>query len=192
MGVLALVLGIVSLVVFDWLGFVLAGVSMAVGTGASALGGNPEVPMWPMMVFGWGMGVAIPLTSVVCGILAMRQESNKGLGIAGMVIGGVATLIGVILALVLHFGAAAGGEFIEKNKGQMDALTKSKLDAALTQTMNDPAARKQLEEIKKALQQIPADVPAAPPPPAPGAPPAPAAPPAAPPPAAPPPAAPAQ
>ncbi|MDD5305793.1 MAG: hypothetical protein PHU25_00590 [Deltaproteobacteria bacterium] len=185
MGVIALVLGILGLVVFDWLGFVLAGSFMIVGGAASAISGDVSVPVWPVVVFAWGMGVVLPLVSVVFGILAMRQPTGKGLGIAGLVIGGVATIIGVILALVLQFGASAGNEYIEQNKGQLDVLTKS---------MNDPATQKQIQQIQQALRQIPTAPPAALPPnpaPAPGAPPAPppAAPPAAPP---PPPAPPAQ
>jgi hypothetical protein len=159
---------------------------MIVGGAASAISGDVSVPVWPVVVFAWGMGVALPLASVVFGALALRQPTGKGFGIAGLVLGGVATIIGVILAIVLQFSASAGNEYIEKNKGQLDALT---------QSMNDPATQQQLQQIQQALQQIPAAPPAAPvPAPDPNAPP-PAAPPLPPPaaaPAAPPPAAPAQ
>ena len=68
MGVLSLVLGILGLVLFDWLGASIGGGMVAASAMQSALAGNVEVSTGPIWAMGLLIGVLIPLVAVVTGM----------------------------------------------------------------------------------------------------------------------------
>ncbi len=142
MGILALVLGILGLAVFDWLGATIGGGMVAAQTMQSALSGKLEVSTGPIWGFGIALGVVIPLVAVIAGIMAVKANKRKGMGIAGIVCGAIAAIIGFFLT----FGAAKAVDLTaELGKQQMgDAMNQ------LNNSLNDPATQ---DALKKAMEE---------------------------------------
>ena len=141
MGVLSLVLGILGLVLFDWLGVTIGTGMVAASTMEAALQGNVEVSSGPIWALGLLVGVLIPLVSVITGVMAIKSGKKKGLGIAGLICGSIAAIIGVVLTV----GAAKA----------IDATSELASGAAAS-AMQDPAMQdlqKQLQEAAKNAQQ---------------------------------------
>jgi hypothetical protein len=141
MGILALVLGILGLAVFDWLGMTIGSGMVAASTMQAALSGNLVVSTGPIWGFGIALGVVVPLVAVVAGILAIKANKRKGMGIAGIVCGAIAAVIG----LALTFTAAKAVDLAaQMGKAQMgDAMNQ------LNNSLNDPATQ---DALKKAME----------------------------------------
>jgi hypothetical protein len=142
MGILALVLGILGLAVFDWLGMVIGSGIVGAATMKAALSGNFEVSTGPIWGFGIALGVVVPLVAVIAGILAVKANKRKGMGIAGIVCGAIAAVIG----LALTFTAAKAVDVAAQvGKAQVgDAMNQ------LNQSLNDPATQ---DALKKAMEE---------------------------------------
>ena len=142
MGILALVMGILGLVIFDWLGATIGGGMVAANTLQAAMTGNLEVSTGPIWGFGIVIGVILPLVAVFAGIMAIKAQKRKGLGIAGLVCGAVAAVIGFALTFST---AAAVDAAAALGKSQMgDAMDQ------LSESLNDPAAQ---EALQKAMEE---------------------------------------
>ncbi len=135
MGVLSLVLGILGLVLFDWLGVTIGAGMVAASTMQGALQGNMEVSAGPIWALGLLIGVPIPLVAVLTGVMAIKSGKKKGLGIAGLICGAIAAVIGIIMTV----GAAKA----------VDA-TAELTSAAASGAMADPAMQ---EALQKGLQE---------------------------------------
>jgi hypothetical protein len=145
MGILSLVLGIVGLAVFDWLGVTIGSGMVGAATMKAALSGNFEVSTGPIWGLGIGLGVAVPLIAVVAGILAIKANKRKGMGIAGLVLG----LIAAIIGCVLTFGAAKAVDTAAQiGKTQIGDAT-NQLNSALSDPATQEALKKGLEDAMK-------------------------------------------
>ena len=142
MGILSLVMGILGLVVFDWLGATIGGGMVAASTLQAAMTGKLEVSTGPIWGFGIAIGVILPLVAVFAGIMAIKAQKRKGLGIAGLICGAIAAVIG----FALTFSAAAAVDAAaELGKNQMgDAMNQ------LNDSLNDPATQ---DALQKAMQE---------------------------------------
>ncbi len=149
MGILSLVLGILGLVVFDWLGMTIGSGIVAANSLQGALTGNLVVSTGPIWGFGIAIGVIIPLIAVVAGVLAIQANKKKGLGIAGLVCGAVAAIIGLLLTLSAVKTVEIASQIGKDQMG--DAMNQ------LNQSLNDPATqdalKKAMEEAMKQQQQ---------------------------------------
>jgi hypothetical protein len=146
MGVLSLVLGILGLVLFDWLGASIGGGMVAASAMQSALAGNVEVSTGPIWALGLLVGVLIPLVAVVTGALAIKSGKKKGLGIAGLICGAIAAVIGIILTV----GAAKAVDMT----AQLGAAAMNDASGAMggDQAAMQEALKKGLEEAMKQQQ----------------------------------------
>jgi hypothetical protein len=145
MGILSLVLGILGLVLFDWLGASIGAGMVAAKTMEAALQGNLEVSAGPIWAMGLILGVLIPLVAVVTGVLAIKSGKKKGLGIAGLICGGIAAVIGIFLTV----GAAKA---VDMTAQLGNAAMKDAAGALGDQAMQD-ALKKGLEDAMKAQPQ---------------------------------------
>ncbi len=141
MAIIALILGILGLTVFCWLGPVLgAGWAGALIAG-SAAGGQMEIPVWPVWALGLGIGAGVPLVAVVLGLVGMRREGNRpAVAITGIVLGAVD-----ILAAVIISGVFAAGFSIAHH-------AKSETDKARQQSLQEH------EELRGQLEQQPEEL----------------------------------
>lgn len=152
MGVASLVLGILGLLVFSWLGPLLGATWSGALMATSAFQGNPHVVVWPVWLVGLFVGVAFPLISVVLGAMTLKKEESKGVGLVGLVVGSIATIGGLVLCFVFSFSitataAAIGGEFLDNPQAQQQWQQ-------LQQQLSDPALQNQVQEqLKKAAEQ---------------------------------------
>jgi hypothetical protein len=89
MAVLSLVLGIVALALFSW-GGPLLGFYLAEG----GLEGSAAVH-----ALGWSLGVAAPLVAVVLGVVGLRRGQRRGMSAAGVALGGLGAVAGVLVTL---------------------------------------------------------------------------------------------
>ena len=142
MGILSLVLGILSLVVFDWLGMTIGSGMVGAATLKAAMTGSFEVSTGPIWGFGLGLGVFVPLIAVAAGAFAIKSKKKKGLGISGLVMGIVAAVIGGVLT----FGAASAVDAAAE-------LGKSQIGDAM-QGMDSSISDKELEDaLKKGIEE---------------------------------------
>lgn len=142
MGILSLVLGILGLVVFDWLGMTIGSGIVAANSIQTALTGKLEVSTGPIWGFGIALGVVVPLIAVAAGILAIKANNRKGLGIAGMVCGIVAAIIGLTLTFTAAKAVDVAAQMGQAQMG--DAMNQ------LNESINDPATQ---EALKKAMEE---------------------------------------
>ncbi len=164
MGVASLVLGILGVVVFCWLGPTLGGI-WAVGLSAT----KQQVVTWPVWAVGLGMGVGIPMVSVILGIGGLAKSEHKGVPLCGLVAGVVSAIAGVIITAVI----ALGGGALAEQAGvptEDDALQQKNMDE-LKESLDDPDLQQMLQNRLKTAPKEPT-MPVAPPPapPTPGAP----------------------
>jgi FtsH-binding integral membrane protein len=145
MGALALVLGILSLIVFDWLGVAIGSAIATASMVQAAMTGKFEIPTDPIWQYGIGISVVLPLASMVVGIIAMKNPEKRGLGIAGMVCSIVAALIGLAFTLFLAFTAS-----VPKHLSQAEM---NDMANQLNQAINDPELEKTLKQGLEDLQK---------------------------------------
>ena len=156
MAVAALILGILSITVFWWLGFLLgafwtAGASispiMAMDLGA--------VETWPMWTLGLGFGVAVPLVGVGLGIGGIAK-GQKGISIAGI----VTSLAGVVLALGIAALMLFAANVVEANKDQIQSVVPAAEMEKMMETLDDTAFQDQmLKAMQAAADKMDADMP---------------------------------
>jgi hypothetical protein len=135
MHILALILGILSLVVFCWLG-------PTIGAGAAApsadqlMSGSFEVSTGAGYVWGILIGGVLPLLAVVFGFMGLKK--SKGMAITGIILGGLGAIIGVILTFV--FVGAVGAV--------------SDMAGGMQQGLNDPAMQQMMQQgLQQAMDQ---------------------------------------
>ena len=149
MPVAALILGILGLVVFCWLGPFLGFLVSGFATASAG-----ELVTWPLWLIGGLIGGLVPLSALVIGLAGMKQEDSKGICVAGMVMGVVAALLG----LGITAGVAVLGQIGEEvmDRVQDSAVLPDPDDAPdedygdMMRQMNDPEFQKKLQEQLKA------------------------------------------
>lgn len=147
MAIVALVLGILGLIVFCWLGPVLgagwAGALMA----ASAAGGQMEIATWPVWALGLGIGAGIPLVAVVFGLVGLKREGNRpAVAIAGIVLG----VVGILAAAIISGIVVAGLSIAEHAKA--GAANQAELMLEDQEAMNAEFEQMQ-DDLRRALEQ---------------------------------------
>lgn len=147
MGILSLVLGILGVVVFSWLGPVIGMLIVGKNAVSSAMTGTLDVSLTPIWAFGIALGVVVPLVAVVTGILTLRDADRKGLGVAGIVTGGIAAVAGLVITLIVAGMAQAGSEM---GKEQLDAAMSQVDPDQINQLLNDPATQ---DVLKRAMEE---------------------------------------
>ncbi len=145
MGILSLVLGILGLAVFDWLGMTIGSGIVGANTMKAALSGNFDVSTGPIWGFGIGIGVLIPIIAVLAGIMAISSKKRKGLGIAGLVTGLIAAVIGLVLTFTAAKAVDAAAAL---GKAQIGDAT-NQLNSALGDQAAQEALKKSFEEALK-------------------------------------------
>ncbi|HUT76612.1 MAG TPA: hypothetical protein VM285_02940 [Polyangia bacterium] len=135
MHVLALILGILSLVVFCWLGPLIGGI-MAAPSAEELMSGNFEMSAGAIYVWGILIGGVLPLLAVVFGFMGLKK--SKGMAITGMVLGGLGAIIGIVMTVMA--GAAVG--------------MASEMAGGLQQGLNDPAMQQMMQQgLDQAMQE---------------------------------------
>jgi hypothetical protein len=145
MHILALILGILSLVVFCWLGPTI-GAGAAAPSMEDAMAGNYEVSTGAGYLWGILIGGIIPLLAVVFGFMGLKK--SKGMAITGIVLGGLGALIGIILTFV--FVGAVGA--VSDLAGGMQGLAN---DPAMQQMMQQGLDQAMQEAMQQAGQAAP-------------------------------------
>lgn len=157
MAVAALVLGILGIILFSWLGPFLGAawattLSVQSFSDATNSGVSPEVVTWPLWVLGLIIGVGLPALAVVLGGISMAKIETKGVAIGGIVTGVVGMLGGFILifvfqAIALVSQAAVGGmNDPDQIKQQMQQLQ---------QQLDDPLAQQKIQQqLMRAAEQL--------------------------------------
>jgi hypothetical protein len=157
MAVASLIFGILSFVVFWWLGPVLGSTWAGALMAGAVMKGTPQVITWPIWVLGLGIGVAVPLVAVVLGGVGLAKDDAKGVAIGGLVTGAVGAVGGLILTAVLSFTITAGAAALS---GGGDLLDDKDVQQGMQQMMdqlNDPDFQQQMQ---KALQNAQVQQPA--------------------------------
>jgi len=137
MHIAALIVGILSLVIFSWLGPTIgAGAATAslITSGEVGAGGY----VWGILV-----GFIVPLLAVVFGFMGMKK--SKGMAITGIVLGGISAIIGLILTFLFVGGISAG----------MGALQEGLGDPAFQQMMQQGLDQAMQEAMQQAGQAVP-------------------------------------
>lgn len=98
------------------------------------------------LVFCWApfFGLAVGVTAVVLGIIALKKAQNKGMSITGIVTGGIATLVNLIfvslfvagLALLGSAAVVTGGAAGELNKAVNEANKDAKAQESAKKDFN--------------------------------------------------------
>jgi hypothetical protein len=153
MPVAALVLGILGLVLFSWLGpaigFTVAGVMTA---------SSGQLVTWPLWLIGGIVGGLFPLSAVFVGLGGLKQEDSKGICVAGMVLGGVAALLGLgITAGVVVLGYV-GEEVLDRVQESGSLSEPGKPDSDFNNVIkqiNDPEFQKRLQEQLESARGVP-------------------------------------
>ena len=157
MAVAALVLGILGIILFSWLGPFLGAawattLSVQAFTDASSSGAGAEVVTWPLWALGLLIGVGVPALAVILGGISMAKTETKGVAIGGIVTGVVGMLGGFILifvfqAIALVSQAAVGG--------MTDPDQVQKQMQQLQQQLDDPMAQQQIQQqLMRAAEQL--------------------------------------
>ena len=97
MGILALVLGILGLLLFSWLGPTVGAALVAMNTLDAPPG--TQVSTAPLWIVGILVGVILPLGAASAGVLAIISNRRRGIGIAGLVCGVLGAALGLTLTL---------------------------------------------------------------------------------------------
>ncbi len=159
MAVASLVLGVLSFIMFSWLGPFL-GVGWATQatiesfTRAEQIGQTPQIVTWPLWLLGLLVGVGIPLLAVILGSVAIAKDQSKGVAIGGLVTGILGAISGFIFIFIFQafasFGQAAlSGDTIDPAQFQQQMND-------LQQKLNDPAVQQQFQQrLHQAMGQQP-------------------------------------
>jgi hypothetical protein len=131
MHILALILGILSLVVFCWLGPVIGGI-MAAPSAEQIMSGSYEVSAGAVYIWGILIGGVIPLLAVVFGFMGLKK--SKGMAITGIVLGGLGAIIGIIMTVVT---ASAMGMASDLAGGLSDPAMQQMMQQGLDQAMQE-------------------------------------------------------
>lgn len=135
MHILALILGILSLVLFSWLGPTI-GAGAAAPSAEDMASGSFEVSTGAGYVWGILIGVVIPLLAAVFGFMGMKK--SKGMAITGLVLGILGAILGAILTFVFVGAVGAMGDLAGGMQGMAnDPATQQMLQQGLDQAMQD-------------------------------------------------------
>ena len=149
MSVVSLVLAILGLIL-SVAGPVIGGLVAGGASVFSAFSGIPSLVEWPLWVFGIGLGCGVPAVAVVLGVLGLSREDNKGVAIAGTVVGAVALCGGVLLGGGSVMLARTAAQHIPDDTQQHIQKAQDDMQNAIDQ-INDPAFQ---DQFQKAMQQI--------------------------------------
>jgi len=145
MAVAGLVLGILSVTVLWWLGFFLGGLWTAGASVSTIMAGGPvAVEAWRIWTLGIGVGVVVPLIAVGLGIGGVKK-GQTGIGIAGIVTGGLAAVLGLAFTILSAFALNVA----ESVQSQTDPVNTTAEMEKMTKTLDDPAFQ---EQMLKAMQ----------------------------------------
>jgi hypothetical protein len=145
MAVLSLVLGIVSIAIFSWLGPVI-GAAVGAPSAEQLMSGTGTFSSGPAYGIAVFISIILPIISLVFGIMGLKKK--KGVSIAGIITSAFGLLLGIILTVVIVGGASAAMSLAQ---GGLSSL-------------NDPAAQKQLQDaLNQAMQGAQQAAPPAPP-----------------------------
>ena len=156
MAVAALVLGILGVILFSWLGPAV-GVAWATTltiqafSQASTTGVAGEVVTWPLWLTGLVIGVGLPAVAVVLGAIGMAKTETKGVAIGGIVTGAVGMIGGFILIFVFQAFALVGQAAVD---GMADPDQFSQQMQQLQQQLDDPMMQQQIQQqLQRAADQ---------------------------------------
>ena len=172
MAVAGLVIGILGITVFWWAGPALGGAITSWFVLSGAVQGQVDVSTTPIWVSGLLIGVGLPLSAVGLSIGAIiKDEKSKGIAIAGLVLGAVAAILGLIFTFVGATGTQMAKEIAQGKDGALQSVPGFD---EMQKQLNDPAFQQQIQDAMKRAQEM-QQSPTPPPPPTPGTPPPPAA-----------------
>ncbi len=135
MHILALILGILSLVVFCWLGPLIGGIAAA-PSADQIMSGNLEVSTGAIYIWGILIGGVIPLLAVVFGFMGLKK--SKGMAITGIILGGLGAIIGIVMTIMAGAAVGMAGE----------------MAGGLQQGLNDPAMQQMMQQgLQQAMDQ---------------------------------------
>ncbi len=140
------VIGLLSVTVFWWLGVTLGGLLTAgVSVDAVLTGGASSLNTAPLWIVGLGVGVGLPVVSVVLSSLGLAKGQSKGIGLVGIVTGAIGAILGLgftlLMALGIHWAESA------KDLADEPTAPAQRLEE-MQETLNDPAFQ---EKIMKAM-----------------------------------------
>lgn len=150
MAIAGLVLGILGVTVFCWLGPAV-GALWSASEAVSASAAAP--PTWPVWVMGLILSVGVPAAALFLSIGGLRK--NKGIAIGGLITSGTSMIFGFILTMGAAFALNVAGA--STNGIGADILKKN--DRQQMQNTLDPAFQ---ENIKRAMEAAAAQSPQAP------------------------------
>ncbi len=150
MAVLSLILGILSLVVFCWLGPTIGGLTGAPSM-EQMMSGNAEFSTGA--VWGWGIaiGVILPLLAVVFGIMGVKTK--KGLALAGIIMGAIGAIVGIVITWTTATGLGAAGDLATQGmQGMQNPDFQQQLQQGLDQAAQQGVGEA-MQQAQEAAQQ---------------------------------------
>ncbi|MDJ0763883.1 MAG: hypothetical protein QNJ97_12960 [Myxococcota bacterium] len=164
MAVAALVLGILGVVIFSWLGPLL-GVVWATSETAQTFGltgqtsGAPEIVTWPLWLMGLLFGVGIPLAAIILGGVAMKKTPSKGVALGGVVTGAIGAIAAIGWILFFQATASLGQSML----GDVDDPVQFQQQMQqMQQMLDDPALQQQIQQQLQRAQDLQAPEPVKP------------------------------
>lgn len=149
MAVASLVIAILSVILFCWAGPMLGAAWAGVAVASSFGGDGPAtIVTWPVWTLGLAVGVGIPLLAVMLGIVGLRDEKSKGISLAGIIVGLVAAILGLMGTLI------AVGFYNVVDDLSADSDQMQQFQQQLQQQLDDPAALQRIQDqLKRAARQ---------------------------------------
>lgn len=150
MAVAGFVFGLLSVAVFWWLGVTLGGIwAASLSVDAVIKGGDSFFATTPFWVLGLGIGVGLPVVSIVLSSVGLAKGESKGIGIVGVVTGAVGALLGLGFTLFSVFTlnlASAANELTAPP-------VSTKAEKEMQKTLDDPAFQEQIMKAMKAAAE---------------------------------------
>ena len=151
MGVASLVLGILGITVFCWLGPLLGGFWAGALMAGTVIDGQPQIIAWPVWALGLGVGVFPSVLAVLLGIGTLVKGRQQGVGIGGIVTG----LVSAVIAFVITFFAVKGLEIADELTDPDKVNIQQQLQQ-VTDDLNDPLTQKKFQDrLQKAAGNQP-------------------------------------
>lgn len=156
MAVAALVLGILGVILFSWLGPLLGALWATTLTAqafseASNSGQTAGIVTWPLWVLGLAIGVGVPAVAAVLGGISLGKTETKGVAIGGLITGIVGMIGGFILIFVFQAIALVGQAAVD---GMADPDQFGQQMQQLQQQLDDPLMQQQIQQqLQRAADQ---------------------------------------